>query len=291
MQRIITRMAPTPSGFLHAGNMYNFLLNWLWAKALGGQVLLRIDDADAARKRPEYVEDIFRVLEWLGLHWDIGPTGPDDFEKHWSQHNRNTQYATVLDELMAKDLLFACSCSRKQLGNDGPYPATCTYKSLPFDKPDTAWRIHMDKANHIQFTDRALGDVHIALAKTTGSFVVRKKDGMAAYQISSLADDGYWGVTHIARGQDLLPSTAMQLYIDGLLDKQYLQGCHFWHHPLLQQNDGTKISKSAGHQAQSLLQTVNKETLLTDFTAWMNWPRGMGLQEMIPLMQTLLHTC
>lgn len=288
MQRIVTRLAPTPSGFLHTGNMYNFLLNWLWAKALGGQVLLRIDDADAARKRPEYVADIFRGLEWLGLQWDIGPTGPDDFEKNWSQHKRAALYTTVLDELADKGLVFACTCSRKQLGNEAPYPGTCTHQGLPLHLPDTAWRIHMTEGTTVQFTDKALGDVNIPLAATTGSFVIRKKDGMAAYQLTSLADDRYFGVTHIARGQDLLPSTAMQLYLDGLLDKKYLEACVFWHHPLLQQKDGSKISKSAGHQAQSLLQTVKKETLLADFAAWMNWPQGIGLQEMIARMKTQL---
>ncbi len=288
MQRMVTRLAPTPSGFLHAGNVYNFLLNWLWAKALGGQVLLRIDDADAARKRPEYVEDIFRVLDWLGLHWDIGPSGPDDFEKHWTQLSRKELYVNILDELKGKGLVFACACSRKQLGNEAPYPGTCTNKGLPLDLPDTAWRIQMDKKTTIHFTDSALGTVYIPLAETTGSFVVRKKDGIAAYQLTSLADDRHFGVTHIARGQDLLPSTAMQLYLDGLLDKKYLNACIFWHHPLLQQTDGAKISKSAGHQAHSLLQTVKKETLLADFAAWMNWPQGIGLQEMITLMEVQL---
>lgn len=288
MQRMVTRLAPTPSGFLHAGNIYNFLLNWLWAKALGGQVLLRIDDADAARKRPEYVADIFSVLEWLGLDWDIGPTGPDDFEKHWTQLKRQERYTAILNELVAQDLLFACSCSRKKLGNAVRYPGTCTHKGLPFDLTDMAWRIHMGQETNIHFTDRVMGAVRIPLAETVGSFVVRKKDGMAAYQLTSLADDRHFNVTHIARGQDLLPSTAMQLYIDSLLDKHYLKGCSFWHHPLLQQRDGTKISKSAGHQAQSLLQTVDKETLLHDFAVWMNWPKGLNLQEMIPLMQAYL---
>jgi glutamyl/glutaminyl-tRNA synthetase len=288
MQRIVTRLAPTPSGFLHAGNIYNFLLNWLWAKALGGQVLLRIDDADAARKRPEYVEDIFRVLDWLGLHWDLGPSGPDDFEKEWSQHKRQALYTTILDELVEKGLVFACACSRKQLGNEAPYPGTCTNKGLPLDLPDTAWRIQMDKETTTHFTDSTLGTVHIPIAQTTGSFVVRKKDAMAAYQLTSLADDQHFGVTHIARGQDLLPSTAMQLYLDGLLDKKYLNACFFWHHPLLQQQDGAKISKSAGHQAHSLLQTTSKEKLLADFAAWMNWPQAIGLQEMVAWIKAQL---
>jgi glutamyl/glutaminyl-tRNA synthetase len=284
MQQVVTRLAPTPSGFLHTGNIYNFLLNWLWAKAEGGQVLLRIDDADAARKRPEYVADIFRVLEWLGLDWDLGPTGPDDFEKQWTQAQRIDLYMAILDELVHKQQLFACSCSRKQLGSEGPYPGHCTHKGLPLNLPDTAWRIHIDNQTRVHFADRALGQVNIQLAKTAGSFVMRKKDGMAAYQLTSMADDRHFGVTHIARGQDLLPSTAMQLYIDGLLDIPYLNQCAFWHHRLLTGQAGDKLSKSAGHQAQSLLQMVKKEELLSGFAGWMGWPQGMGLHEMITLM-------
>lgn len=95
----MTRMAPTPSGFLHLGNMYNFILNWLWARANNGKVLLRIDDADTERKRKEYLDDIFRVLEKTGLDWDLGPTGPDDFERNWTQAQRNDIYASLLATL------------------------------------------------------------------------------------------------------------------------------------------------------------------------------------------------
>jgi glutamyl/glutaminyl-tRNA synthetase len=285
---MITRLAPTPSGFLHTGNIYNFLLNWLWARASGGQVLLRIDDADAARKRPEYLEDIFRVLDWLGLDWDMGPTGPEDFEKHWTQAKRVDLYTNLLDELMGKQLVFACSCSRKQLGSDGPYPGHCLSKQLPLDTPDVAWRIRMGSETGVSFVDKAMGHVNINLTDTTGCFVVRKKDGMAAYQLASLADDRHFGVTHIVRGQDLLPSTAMQLYLDGLLDRPYLQHCGFWHHPLLTGHEGDKLSKSAGHQAHSLMGSMDKAVLLNGFAQWMGWPQGIGLQEMIALAETSL---
>jgi glutamyl/glutaminyl-tRNA synthetase len=284
MQQMVTRLAPTPSGYLHAGNVYNFLLNWLWARANGGKVLLRIDDADAARKRPEYVEDIFMVLDWLELDWDIGPTGPADFEKNWSQSQRTDLYDAVLEELVCKEMLFACTCTRSQLGT-GPYPGHCNSKGLSLDTPDAAWRIHSNEGAIAAFDDVAMNDVYINLAESTGSFVVRKKDGVAAYQLTSLADDRHFGVTHIARGQDLLPSTAMQLYIDGLLATPHLRQCQFWHHGLLTNDSGYKLSKSAGHQSQGLMATMDRTVLLNGFAQWMGWPPGMDLDGMAMAME------
>jgi glutamyl/glutaminyl-tRNA synthetase len=288
MAHMITRIAPTPSGFVHTGNIYNFLLNWLWARAGNGKVLLRIDDADTARKRPEYVTDIFRVLDWLGLYWDIGPAGPDDFEKHWSQLQRKQLYDNLLDELLQKDLLFACTCSRSQLGNTNTlYPGHCLHKGLPMDTKDAAWRVRMKDDSAIQFSDKAAANVCINITDTTGCFVVRKKDGMAAYQITSLADDRHFGITHIARGQDLLPSTAMQLHIDGLLELPYLNHCRFWHHALVKNPEGSKLSKSAGYQSHSLIGNIKKQRLLHAFAQWMEWPQGMGLDAMVEYMRTV----
>lgn len=291
MQRILTRLAPTPSGFIHPGNVYNFLLNWLWARSQGGQVLLRIDDADAARKRPEYVEDIFRVLDWLGLDWDIGPAGVADFEQNWPQAKRTDLYNDLLNELTDKNLLFACTCSRKQLGNgEKPYPDTCRQKALPLATPEAAWRIQIGNASTIEFTDRT-GKLAIDIATSHGCFVVRKKDGAAAYQVSSLADDRHFGVTHIARGQDLLPSTAMQLYIDQQLSQPYFNQCQFWHHPLLISSNGDKLSKSAGHLSQSILHTFTKTDLLKGFAEWMGWEMGgdVGLTNMLEWMKVELR--
>jgi glutamyl/glutaminyl-tRNA synthetase len=287
---MITRLAPTPSGFLHKGNIFNCLLNWLWARSQGGRVLLRIDDGDAARKRPEYVEDIFRVLDWLGLDWDIGPSGPDDFEQHWTQASRIHLYNHLLHELAEKGLLFACTCTRQQLGSgEKPYPGHCQSLQLPLHTPDAAWRIQVNDTTTIDFTDQAMGNISVPLGVSAGSFVVRKKDGMAAYQLCSLADDRHWGVTHIARGQDLLPSTAMQLYIDGHCGVPYLKHCQFWHHPLLANTEGHKLSKSAGHQGRSILQTAQRETILADFAHWMGWEemKGAELTEMIQRISAL----
>jgi glutamyl/glutaminyl-tRNA synthetase len=258
---MITRLAPTPSGFLHQGNIFNFLLNWYWARLNGGKVLLRIDDADAERKRPEYVEDIFRVLEWLGINWDIGPTGPDDFEKNWSQATRKDLYDAWLNEFIKKELLFACTCSRSKLSFAD---CNCKEKKISFDAKDSCLRI--TAGGIVSFKDKQLGPV----SKDTSSirsFVVRRKDGIVAYQLSSLADDRHFGITHIARGEDLLESTLMQLYLDSLCTVPYLKHCSFWHHPLVTKN-GRKLTKSAGLLKRSIMHDHKKETLLNDFGKW-----------------------
>lgn len=272
---MLTRLAPTPSGYIHTGNIYNFLLNWLWARSNGGKVLLRIDDGDAERKRKEYVEDIFHVLDWLGLDWDIGPSGPDDFEKNWSQSLRKNLYENTLNELVEKNILFACACSRKQ-------ECTCIEKKLPLSKSGTAWKIKTTDESLVSFKDKISGEVKIDIA-ATGSFVVKRKDGMAAYQVCSLVDDKYFGVTHICRGDDLKESTAMQLYIDKQLSTSYFNTCQFWHHPLLTDSSGKKFSKRTGAMGSSIINQIKKEDLFTSFAKWIGLNDKSNLKDMVKM--------
>lgn len=242
------RYAPTPSGYLHIGNALNFRLNWLVARRNGGKILLRIDDMDAERKRPEYVADIFESLEWLGLDWDEGPGciselrserggHPErssgiqvaDFEKNWSQHRRLPLYVKVLEKLRDTGLLYACRKSRRDLAPfGGAYPPEFRQQNLSLDEPDVAWRI-------ITPPDFLLPD-----------FVVRRRDGLPAYQVASLADDLHFGITHIVRGADLEASTAAQRFLAECLGEQDFLNIQFLHHPLLTDASGEKLSKSAG---------------------------------------------
>jgi len=276
----MTRMAPTPSGFLHLGNMYNFILNWLWARANNGKVLLRIDDADTERKRKEYLDDIFRVLEKTGLDWDLGPTGPDDFERNWTQAQRNDIYASLLATLREQSLLYACTCSRKdrQHGFEET-PCNCRDANIPFDAPAVAWRIKTDPGAVVSLNDKRMGN----LSMPVNDFIVRRKDGIASYQLSSLADDRIFFVSHIARGEDLLESTACQVFIDQQLEMPWFSKALFWHHPLLKNSDGTKISKSAGQSAVSLLQETEPSMIIRSFGEWMGWDteKYQTLQDMI----------
>ncbi|MCA8832721.1 glutamate--tRNA ligase family protein [Hymenobacter pini] len=254
---VVTRLAPTPSGFLHLGNAVNFTLTWLLTRRAGGTLHLRIDDLDRARFRPVYLENIFRTLEWLGLDYDHGPTGPTDFEQNFSQQHRLPEYEAVLQaaRVAHPEFFYACRCSRTELARQalpsGLYPGTCQAAQIPLTATNTAWRAHVPNQTEVAFPDLALGPVKAQLATELGDFIVRKKDGFAAYQVASVVDDVRLGVTLIVRGQDLLPSTAAQLWLS-----QYLPGqqnfitTQFLHHGLILDSQGAKLSKStqASHQ-------------------------------------------
>lgn len=253
------RLAPTPSGYLHSGNAFSFVLTWLLVRQAGGQLLLRIDDADTARTRPEYLEDIFCSLDWMGLNWDVGPTGPEDFSKSYSQAHRFPLYLQLLEELQRQGNLYACSCSRSQLRQQalkGLSGDSCRDRALSLANPAYAWRMKVLEGD-ICFQEWGLGNRCLPLASQMGDFVVKRKGGLPAYQLASLSDDLYWGINFIVRGEDLLYSTAAQVYLAQLLASQAgeigqqqaakeFALATFLHHPLLLDENGEKLSKSVG---------------------------------------------
>jgi glutamyl/glutaminyl-tRNA synthetase len=246
------RLAPTPSGYLHLGNAVSFVRTWRLARAEGAPILLRIDDLDADRKRPAYVEDIFESLHWLGISWDIGPRDAADFEAHWSQRHRMPLYGELLGRLRAEGHLFACECSRAQLqqmGAGGRYPGTCREKGLPLDTPGLAWRVRVPEGTVASFRDEAKGPFRIDLSQGMGDFVVRRRDGIPAYQVASLADDLHFGVDSIVRGADLLDSTAAQCLLADRLGEGAFSRNRFWHHALVRDENGRKLSKSEGAES------------------------------------------
>ncbi len=273
MEPIITRLAPTPSGFLHQGNAFNFLYAWLTARSQDGKVFLRIDDLDATRSREEFVEDIFQSLQWLGLDWDLGPSGSQDFYKNWSQQTRMEQYEKLLNQLVAQGNVFACNCSRKKLSDKGFsefYPGYCIDKKLPLNIPDTALRIKVPPETIVRFTDEIVGEQSFQLGKNSGSFIIRRRDGIPAYHIASLADDIHFGVNLIVRGEDLLSSTASQLYLAQLTRNNTFPNTRFHHHPLILDKTQHKLSKSKS--ADSLLwkreNGMKPVQLLQEFATW-----------------------
>jgi glutamyl/glutaminyl-tRNA synthetase len=255
---VVSRLAPTPSGFLHLGNAVNFTLTWLLTRRAGGTLHLRIDDLDRARFRPVYLDNIFRTLDWLGLDYDHGPSGPDDFERNFSQQHRLPEYEAVLQAARTAHpgLFYACRCSRTELSRQtlpgGRYPGTCRPVGLPLETSDTAWRARVSSAVQVTFSDVMRGLTRVPLAQELGDFVVRKKDGIAAYQVASVVDDVRLGVNLIVRGQDLLPSTAAQLWLTPQLPGQAaFSRTRFLHHGLLTDAAGEKLSKStqaSGHR-------------------------------------------
>ncbi|MFN6117577.1 MAG: glutamate--tRNA ligase family protein [Flavobacteriales bacterium] len=238
-----TRIAPTPSGYLHTGNAVNFLLTRLLAMADDGDVLLRIDDLDQERVRPEYVEDIFHQLERLGIQWDRGSRNSDEHYAYWSQQFRLPLYHGLIAELRTARALFACTCSRSTMEH-----CECALKGTGLDEPDVTWRLRIPNTCPVTFEDHS-GPRTMDLAQLMHPPVIRQRNGRPAYQVASLADDLHFGIDLIVRGEDLLPSTACQVYIAHLLGHSAFCEARFIHHRLLLDAMGNKLSKSAGAEA------------------------------------------
>jgi len=234
----VARLAPTPSGFLHLGNAVNFVLTWLLTRRAGGTLHLRIDDLDRARLRRPYLENIFRVIDWLGIDYDHGPSSPDDFLRHHSQLLHLPGYNAILRRLAQQPGLVQAD-SRSRTNPQAP--------AVPLDTPGAAWRVQVPPGTAIHFSDGWQGPLTVPLATQMPDFIVRKKDGVAAYQLASVVDDLRLGTTLIVRGQDLLPSTAAQLWLAGQLSEMTSFNAprvQFFHHPLLTDGQGQKLSKS-----------------------------------------------
>lgn len=244
-----TRIAPTPSGFLHLGNIFSFILTTALARKNGASILLRIDDLDQTRAQDEFMQDIFNTLEYLELPWDEGPRNLKDFRDNFSQLHRLPIYEQILNTLRANNLVFACNCSRSQLQQSAPngvYPGTCLHKAYPLDSPDMNWRLITNIQR--QFSLKSIGSdpSYHSLPSEMQYFVVRKKDGMPSYQLASVADDIHFEVDLVVRGMDLFPSSLAQRYLSELLPRNSFQDAVFFHHMLLNDENGMKLSKTAG---------------------------------------------
>ncbi|GAA4009419.1 tRNA glutamyl-Q(34) synthetase GluQRS [Hymenobacter fastidiosus] len=242
---VISRLAPTPSGLLHLGNAVNFVLTWLLTRRAQGTLHLRIDDLDRARLRPAYLANIFRTIDWLGIDYDQGPTGPDDFERHYSQLLHQAEYEAVLRRLAQVPGLVQASTRSRTGGADA---------LVPFDTPGAAWRVRVPDEAEIYFPDAWQGETAVPLAQLMPDFVARKKDGMAAYQIASVVDDLRLGTNLIVRGLDLQASTAAQLWLARQLPETApfnATRIQFYHHSLLTDAAGRKLSKSQQRPSDS----------------------------------------
>ncbi|UOQ97413.1 glutamate--tRNA ligase family protein [Hymenobacter sp. 5317J-9] len=240
---VVSRLAPTPSGYLHLGNAVNFVLTWLLTRQAGGTLHLRIDDLDRARLRPAYLDNIFRVIDWLGIDYDHGPSGPDDFLRHHSQLLHLPDYNRVLRRLSLvgapSRLRLVRASTRSRTGG--------AEAAVALDTPGAAWRTYVPVGTEISFSDAWQGETRVSLGTLMPDFVVRKKDGVAAYQVASVVDDVRLGTNLIVRGLDLQPSTAAQLWLARLLSETAAFNAsrvHFYHHPLLTNEAGQKLSKS-----------------------------------------------
>ena len=229
-----TRIAPTPSGYLHLGNVLSFAITASLAKEKNARIFLRIDDMDRERTEARYVQDIFDTLNYLEIPWDEGPRDYEEFQREYSQVHRQGLYREALTALQRSGRVFACTCSRSdiaRLSPDGVYPGTCRTARIPLDTDNTNWRLLTDPA---------------PLPASVKDFVIRRKDGFFAYQLTSVVDDLFFDVDLVVRGEDLRASTEAQLYLSQFLPANTFRDTTFFHHQLLPDTDGEKLSKSAG---------------------------------------------
>ncbi|WAJ38589.1 tRNA glutamyl-Q(34) synthetase GluQRS [Pseudomonas sp. GOM7] len=226
----IGRFAPTPSGYLHFGSLVAALASYLDARAVGGRWLLRMEDLDPPREMPGAQDAILRTLETYGFEWDGTLV---------RQSERHAEYAAVIARLFAQGLAYACVCSRKQLeGYAGIYPGFC--RNACHADEDAAIRLRVPELEY-RFNDRVQGEFGQHLGREVGDFVIRRRDGLFAYQLAVVLDDAWQGVTDVVRGADLLDSTPRQLYLQELLG---LPQPRYLHVPLIIQPDGHKLGKS-----------------------------------------------
>jgi glutamyl/glutaminyl-tRNA synthetase len=270
---VITRLAPTPSGYVHLGNAVNFqLVSWL-AEQEGGDVVLRVDDTDASRHRPEYVDDIFDVLEWMCVSWDRGPRSREEFDSHFSLGRRTAHYRTALDRALADGLqTYACSCSRSaQRGvPTGGCAARCRDSQLTLEPGVTSLRVHVPRGTVVSIEGRP---VHVD--RELGDFVVWRRDDLPAYHLASVVEDQENGITHVVRGDDLRPSTAAQLFLARPLGAAAFASAVFLHHPLVTDEQGRKLSKSQLAAGPPLDRTAATRRRIHDLAAELAQPLGI----------------
>ncbi len=235
----IGRFAPSPSGPLHMGSLLTALASFLDARAAGGQWLLRIDDIDHQRCRPQWSTHIQETLQRYGFRWD-GPA--------LVQSQRLPLYQQYLQQLREAGYLYACTCSRSQRTAQHTaqrlYAGVCRNRGLPFTST-CSWRLRLDDTAQ-WVSDLRLGTQQFLLPECSGDIILRRRDGAIAYHLATVVDDALCQVTHVLRGEDLWPETPVQLFLQGLCQfpsPQYL------HVPLVTDTHGRKLSKQNHAQA------------------------------------------
>lgn len=238
----IGRFAPSPSGRMHLGNVFSAMLAWLSIRSCGGRLVLRIEDLDPDRCRPAYADTLKRDLEWLGLTWDTEQT---------PQSKRSEAYREMFSRLEEQGLIYPCYCSRTELhaasaphASDGTvlYAGTCrnlTPSERAAKTKAPCWRVRVPDED-VSFTDGVQGEYTQNLAHGCGDFILRRADGVYAYQLAVVTDDAEAGVTQVVRGNDLLSSTPRQIWLQRQLG---FPKPDYYHVPLLVAPDGRRLSK------------------------------------------------
>lgn len=239
----VGRLAPSPTGRMHAGNIYAALMSWLIVKSQGGRVVLRIEDLDRERSKQCWIDQVQRDFEMLGITWDEGP---------YFQHDRDEAYARAFDTICEAGKVYPCFCTRADLhaasaphrGEKLVYPGTCRrLTSQEVDERLTvrapSWRV-LAPSREYALDDLVQGHFTQNLERDCGDFVIRRADGLFAYQLAVVVDDAEQGIDCIVRGMDLLVSTPQQVFLQDLLDLPHATYAHI---PLLVSQQGRRLSK------------------------------------------------
>jgi glutamyl-Q tRNA(Asp) synthetase len=260
-EQVVGRFAPSPTGPLHFGSLIAAVGSYCLARRQGGRWLLRMEDLDPPRVVPGAADEILSALESLGLHWDG--------EVVW-QSRRTDAYAAAMDSLRVRGLVFDCACTRREIqlrrsfigeegspivekgsplgedglafGEEGPvYPGTCRF-GLPAGRKPRTLRIRVPE-EQVCFTDGVFGPLGQLLSRDVGDFVLRRADGLFAYQLAVVVDDAESGVNQVVRGADLLSSTPRQIFLNASLGAAVQEYIHL---PLVVDENGKKLSKQQG---------------------------------------------
>jgi glutamyl-tRNA synthetase len=282
---VVTRLAPSPTGSQHLGNARTYLISWLFARASDGRVLLRIEDIDSPRVKPQAAKEAIDDLRWLGLDWDGEPV---------TQTLRLPLYEAALEKIKAAELVYPCTCTRSDIeraasaphpeGAEPPYPGTCSARCVAdaatIDR-SYAWRFRVNDTP--QFEDVFLGRVNLDLRRDGGDFVVWKLAGSPAYQLAVVVDDAATGVTHVIRGDDLVSSTPRQLLLYQALG---LRPPRFAHLPLVVGADGRRLAKRHGDTRLSAMRQAGVTPdrivgMLAWSCGWLNSPTSIMPRDLI----------
>ena len=287
VQPLVTRLAPSPTGAQHLGNARTYLIAWLLARRAGGRVVLRIEDIDSPRVKPGAAAQALADLRWLGLDWDDGP---------FIQTRRLPLYEAALRRLQAQELVYPCTCTRSDVeqaasaphpeGAEAVYTGTCAGRRVadaanlagrPF-----AWRYRVGAVP--AFDDEFRGPVRLTREEVGGDFVVWKSQGTPAYQLAVVVDDADNGVTHVVRGDDLVPSTPRQMLLYQALG---LSAPAFAHVPLVVGPDGRRLAKRHGDTRLSAVRAAGVRAeqvvgLLAWSCGWLPKPTPVAATELIP---------
>lgn len=243
-----SRIAPTPSGFLHLGNIFNFLYTQEQVKNNNGVLLLRIDDLDIQRSKDLYIQDIFDCLNFLDITWQEGPKSLEDFKENWSQ---KYFFDKCYDLIKSRKDFYSCECSKKdiyKIQSNGKYPGTCRGKNLHF--------IAYERVIRCPFKD--------------DDFVIWRKENTPSYHLISTYLDQHYHITHVYRGEDLRESTDKQQHLAKNLCLNDFQKINFYHHRLIVDDNGKKLSKSENSlSVKSLIkQGMTKQKIYEEYFNW-----------------------